>query len=245
MLFVINYNSKILHTTPPSPPPTPSNSHSLLTHPELCLVFIFLCHILLHCATLHLFLTNPFSEVEVKSLKQSMGWARREQTQPRICLSGSREGWGGGFLIKGFWILIWKGDGGSYKVKIKNKSFITLTFTRTEPPENKTLSLIVWRGPVRGVRTKKKKAALHQRHKGILTVFFYLSQENNKDFFLFCFCECIFTERYTFVSYARWDNKTSSVILLKLTGAGEVWEWSYKSPIICPEHTICKKKNLS
>lgn len=61
----------------------------------------------------------------------------------------------GGFLIKGFWILIWKGDGGSNKVKIKNKSFITLTFTRTKPPENKTLSLIVLPRPVKSLDQKK------------------------------------------------------------------------------------------
>lgn len=95
-----------------------------------------------------------FSEVEVKSLKESIGWARREQTQPQICLSCSRGGWGGGFLIKSFWILISKGDGGSNKVKIKNKSFMTLTFSRTEPPENKRLSLAVSNRPGSGFRQK-------------------------------------------------------------------------------------------
>lgn len=43
MLFVINYVSEI-QTAPLA------TATSLLTHPQLCLVFIFLCHILLHRA---------------------------------------------------------------------------------------------------------------------------------------------------------------------------------------------------
>lgn len=50
-----------------------------------------------------------------------MGWAGREQTRPRICLSRSGGGRGVGFLIKCFWILIWKGDGGGNKVKNEEK----------------------------------------------------------------------------------------------------------------------------
>lgn len=61
MLFVINYDSEIQYTPPIA------TTTSLLTHPQLCLVFIFLCHILLHRAILHFFFF--FSEVEVKSLK--------------------------------------------------------------------------------------------------------------------------------------------------------------------------------
>lgn len=59
MLFVINYVSEI-QTAPLA------TATSLLTHPQLCLVFIFLCHILLHRAISRFFF---FSEVEVKSLK--------------------------------------------------------------------------------------------------------------------------------------------------------------------------------
>lgn len=214
----------MLYTNPPTP--TLATSHSLLTHPQLCLVFIFLCHILLHCATLHF---SPLSEVEVKSLKQSIGWARREQTQPQICLSCSGEGWGGGFLIKGFWILIWKGDGGSYKVKIKNKSFITLTFTRTEPPENKTLSLIVWRRLARGVCTKSNIASAAQ---GILTVFFYLSQKNSNTF-LFLWMH--FYRKDGIFAWVTQDrkSKTTSGIPSSLLRRKN-WECAFKIHIIYP-----------
>lgn len=43
--------------------------------------------------------------------------------------------------------------------KKKSKSFITLTFTRTEPLENKTLSLIDLCGPVKGWRQKVNVAS--------------------------------------------------------------------------------------
>lgn len=137
MLFVINYDSEIR-------PPPPRVCTSPLTHPQLCLVFIFLCHILpLQRTILHFFPFFSLTGVEVKSLKQCMGWARREQTRARICLSRSGGGRGVGFLIKCFWILIWKGDGGGNKVKNEEKretkSLSGMTFTRTEPPENKKL----------------------------------------------------------------------------------------------------------
>lgn len=95
MLFVINYNSEIQCTTPP---PRFSTATSLLTHPQLCLVFIFLCHIRLpHRAILLGFFSLSFlllllsfrgwSEI-IKIW--STGWARREQTQARVCLFCSR-----------------------------------------------------------------------------------------------------------------------------------------------------------
>lgn len=135
MYFVINYDE--------IRPPPPLAFTSLLTHPQLCLVFIFLCHILpLHRSIAHFFPLFFLTEVEAQSLKQRIGSARREQTQARICLSCSRGARGVGFLIKCFWILIWKGDGGLNKVKNEGKkekrtSFSRLTFTRTEPPESK------------------------------------------------------------------------------------------------------------
>lgn len=122
MLFVINYDSEIR-------PPSPSMHFSPHSPPAMSCLHLFMSHSA--AASHHLPLSplsppNPLfffflTEVEAKSLKQCIGWARREQTQPRICLSCSGGGWGVGFLIKCFWILIWKGDGGSNKVKNERK----------------------------------------------------------------------------------------------------------------------------
>lgn len=98
MLFVINYDSEI------RPAPLLFHQHALPSSftPSYVLsssFYVTFCRCIVPSCTFPLFF---LTEVEVKSLKQCIGWARREQTQPQICLSCSRGGLGVGFLIKCF-----------------------------------------------------------------------------------------------------------------------------------------------
>lgn len=100
MLFVINYNSEIQCTPPQFPTAT-----SLLTHPQLCLVFIFLCHILPPHRAILLGFFSPslsffffLSEVGVKSLKYRVqGGPEGNKHRPGFVYSAPEENGVSGF----------------------------------------------------------------------------------------------------------------------------------------------------